>query len=198
MNADRVETDVGVTAGDVSLPGTLTVPGGACGVVVFAHGSGSSRLSTRNMAVARALVDRGCATLLFDLLTTHEAADRGNVFDIDLLGRTGAAAGLVAAADLGDAVAAVVSRGGRPDLAIPVIDRVTAPTLLLVGSLDVEVLGLNRTAQSHMRAECRLTVVDGATHLFEEPGTLEEVSDAAGGWFVEKFRARTAAGAAPS
>ena len=224
MNADRVETDVLVTAGDVSLPGTLTVPGGAGGVVVFAHGSGSSRLSTRNMAVARSLVDRGCATLLFDLLTTHEAADRGNVFDIDLLGRrvlaattwlrgrpeaqglpvgyfgssTGAAAGLVAAADLGGAVAAVVSRGGRPDLAIPVIDRVTAPTLLLVGSLDLEVLGLNRSAQSRMRAECRLTVIDGATHLFEEPGTLEEVSDAAGTWFVEKFRARTAAGAAPS
>ena len=224
MNADRVEADVLVPAGDVSLPGTLTVPGGACGVVVFAHGSGSSRLSTRNMAVARSLVDRGCATLLFDLLTTHEAADRGNVFDIDLLGRrvlaattwlqrrpeaqglpvgyfgssTGAAAGLVAAADLGDAVAAVVSRGGRPDLAIPVIDRVTAPTLLLVGSLDVEVLGLNRTAQSRMGAECRLTVIDGATHLFEEPGTLEEVSEAAGAWFVEKFGARTAAGAAPS
>jgi pimeloyl-ACP methyl ester carboxylesterase len=224
MDADRVETDVRVTAGDVSLPGTLTVPGGACGVVVFAHGSGSSRLSTRNRAVARALVDRGCATLLFDLLTTPEAADRGNVFDIDLLGRrvlaattwlggrpeaqdlpvgyfgssTGAAAGLVAAADLGDAVAAVVSSGGRPDLAIPVIDRVTAPTLLLVGSLDADVLELNRTARSRMRAECRLTVIDGATHLFEEPGTLEEVSDAAGGWFVEKFRARTAVGAAPS
>jgi pimeloyl-ACP methyl ester carboxylesterase len=224
MNAEPVGTDVTVTVGEMSLPGTLTTPGGACGVVVFAHGSGSSRLSTRNMAVARDLVDRGCATLLFDLLTRHEAADRGNVFDIDLLGRrvlaatawlrgrpevfdlpvgyfgssTGAAAGLVAAADLGDAVAAVVSRGGRPDLAIPVIDRVTAPTLLLVGSLDVEVLGLNRTARSHMRAECRLTVIDGATHLFEEPGTLEEVSDAAGGWFVEKFRARTAAGAARS
>jgi pimeloyl-ACP methyl ester carboxylesterase len=224
MHADRIEAEVLVTAGDASLPGTLNVPGAPCGVVVFAHGSGSSRLSTRNRAVARALVDRGCATLLFDLLTQHEAADRRNVFDIGLLGRrvlaattwlrgrpeaqdlpvgyfgssTGAAAGLVAAADLGDAVAAVVSRGGRPDLAIPVIDRVTAPTLLLVGSLDVEVLGLNRTAQSSMRAECRLTVIDGATHLFEEPGTLEEVSDAAGRWFVEKFRARTAAGAAPS
>jgi dienelactone hydrolase len=224
MNAEDVETDVLVTADDVSLPGTLTVPGGACGVVVFAHGSGSSRLSTRNRAVARSLVDRGCATLLFDLLTDREAADRANVFGIALLGRrvlaattwlggqgavgglpvgyfgssTGAAAGLVAAADLGDAVAAVVSRGGRPDLAIPVIDRVTAPTLLLVGSLDAEVLELNRAAQSRMRAECRLTVIDGATHLFEEPGKLEEVSAAAGEWFVEKFRARTAAGAAPS
>ena len=238
MNAEAVETDVLVTADEVNLPGTLTVPGGACGVVVFAHGSGSSRLSTRNVAVARALVDQGCATLLFDLLTSPEAADRGNVFDIDLLGHrvlaatawlrgrpeargpegrqrdagtdardlpvgyfgasTGAAAGLVAAADLGDAIAAVVSRGGRPDLAIPVIDRVTAPTLLLVGSLDVEVLGLNRNAQSRMRAECRLTVVDGASHLFEEPGKLDEVSAAAGAWFVEKFRIQAAAGAAPS
>jgi pimeloyl-ACP methyl ester carboxylesterase len=224
MNAEAVETDVVVTAGAVSLPGTLTVPGGACGVVVFAHGSGSSRLSTRNVAVARALVDQGCATLLFDLLTSPEAADRGNVFDIDLLGRrvlaatawlrgrpevrdlpvgyfgasTGAAAGLVAAADLGDGVAAVVSRGGRPDLAIPVIDRVTAPTLLLVGSLDVEVLGLNRSARDRMRAECRLTVIDGAGHLFEEPGTLDEVSAAAGAWFVEKFRSRAAGGPGPA
>jgi pimeloyl-ACP methyl ester carboxylesterase len=224
MNAEAVESDVLVAVDEVGLPGTLTIPGNACGVVVFAHGSGSSRLSTRNVAVARALVDQGCATLLFDLLTPHEAADRGNVFDIDLLGQrvlaattwlrgrpeiaglavgyfgasTGAAAALVAAADLGDAVAAVVSRGGRPDLAIPVIDRVTAPTLLLVGSLDVEVLGLNRTAQNRMQAECRLTVIDGASHLFEEPGTLDEVSEAAGSWFVEKFRARAAAGAAPA
>jgi pimeloyl-ACP methyl ester carboxylesterase len=224
MNAEAVESDVLVAVDEVSLPGTLTIPGDACGVVVFAHGSGSSRLSTRNVAVARALVDQGCATLLFDLLTPHEAADRGNVFDIDLLGQrvlaattwlrgrpeiaglavgyfgasTGAAAALVAAADLGDAVAAVVSRGGRPDLAIPVLDRVTAPTLLLVGSLDVEVLGLNRTAQNRMQAECRLTVIDGASHLFEEPGTLDEVSEAAGSWFVEKFRARAAAGAAPA
>jgi pimeloyl-ACP methyl ester carboxylesterase len=224
MNAEAVESDVLVAVDEVGLPGTLTIPGNACGVVVFAHGSGSSRLSTRNVAVARALVDQGCATLLFDLLTPHEAADRGNVFDIDLLGQrvlaattwlrgrpeiaglavgyfgasTGAAAALVAAADLGDAVAAVVSRGGRPDLAIPVIDRVTAPTLLLVGSLDVEVLGLNLTAQNRMQAECRLTVIDGASHLFEEPGTLDEVSEAAGSWFVEKFRARAAAGAAPA
>ncbi|MHC4126931.1 MAG: dienelactone hydrolase family protein [Planctomycetota bacterium] len=224
MNAEAVETDVLVTGDEVNLPGTLTVPGGACGVVVFAHGSGSSRLSTRNVAVARALVDQGCATLLFDLLTSPEAADRGNVFDIDLLGRrvlaatawlrgrpdmrdlpvgyfgasTGAAAGLVAAADLGDAIAAVVSRGGRPDLAIPVIDRVTAPTLLLVGSLDGEVLGLNRNAQGRMRAECRLTVIDGAGHLFEEPGTLDEVSAAAGAWFVEKFRIRAVGGPGPA
>ncbi|MHC4219238.1 MAG: dienelactone hydrolase family protein, partial [Planctomycetota bacterium] len=111
---------------------------------------------------------------------------------------TGAAAGLVAAADLGDAVAAVVSRGGRPDLAIPVIDRVTAPTLLLVGSLDIEVLAMNRSAQSHMSAECRLTVIDGAGHLFEEPGTLEAVAETAGAWFVEKFKAWSSTGAAPS
>jgi putative phosphoribosyl transferase len=225
MNADAVSTEVTVTAAEVSLPGTLTVGPESCGVVVFAHGSGSSRLSTRNRAVARALFDRGCGTLLFDLLTTPEAADRANVFDIELLGQrvveatswlrqrpeagglpvgyfgssTGAAAALVAAADLGDAVAAVVSRGGRPDLAIPVLDRVTAPTLLLVGSLDVEVLGLNREAERRLRAETgsRLEVIEGASHLFEEPGKLEQVAEAAGAWFVEKFRARAAAGAAP-
>jgi putative phosphoribosyl transferase len=224
MKNNTIETEVVVTADDVSLPGTLTLPGGACGVAVFAHGSGSSRLSPRNVAVARALAGHGCGTLLFDLLTPSEASDRRNVFDIELLGRrvaattgwlhrrpevadlpvgyfgssTGAAAGLVAAADLGNAVAAVVSRGGRPDLAIPVIGRVTAPTLLLVGSLDVEVLEMNRSAQSHMSAECRLTVIDGAGHLFEEPGTLEAVAEASGAWFVEKFRAWAAAGAAPS
>jgi putative phosphoribosyl transferase len=224
MNAEPEELEVVVTAGDANLPGTLTVPAGACGTVIFAHGSGSSRLSTRNVAVARSLVERGCGTLLFDLLTPDEASDRRNVFDIGLLGRrvldattwlrgrpeaadlpvgfwgssTGAAAGLVAAAELGDAVAAVVSRGGRPDLAIPVIDRVIAPTLLLVGSRDVDVLDLNRQAQGHMRAECVLTVIDGAGHLFEEPGTLEAVAEAAGAWFVEKFTARSATGTAPS
>jgi putative phosphoribosyl transferase len=224
MPAEPQETEVLVIAGDARLPGTLTIPAGACGTVVFAHGSGSSRLSTRNVAVARSLVHRGCGTLLFDLLTPDEAADRRNVFDITLLGRrvldattwlrgrpeaarlpvgfwgssTGAAAGLVAAAELGDAVAAVVSRGGRPDLAIPVLDRVTAPTLLLVGSRDVEVLDLNRQARSHMRAECELTVIEGAGHLFEEPGALEAVSEAAGAWFVEKFSARSTTGTAPA
>ncbi len=214
-----VETEVQVTTDEATLPGTLTVPAGPCGVVVFAHGSGSSRLSRRNVAVARSLVKRGCATLLFDLLTPGEADDRRNVFDIDLLGRrvlgatawlrqrddmkgipvgyfgasTGAAAALVAAAELGDQVAAVVSRGGRPDLAGRALPRVTAPTLLLVGSLDVEVIELNRKAQRLLAAESELLIIPGATHLFEEPGTLDEVAEAAGSWFVEKFRGLSSA-----
>jgi pimeloyl-ACP methyl ester carboxylesterase len=212
------ENDVLIAADGVSLPGTLAVPTGPCGVIVFAHGSGSSRLSRRNLAVARALVERGCATLLFDLLTPQEADDRSNVFDIDLLGRrvlgatawlrqrddvkmlpigyfgasTGAAAALVAAAELGDGVAAVVSRGGRPDLAGEALPRVVAPTLLLVGSLDAEVLQLNRDAQRMMRGESKLTVIEGASHLFEEPGKLDEVAAAAADWFVEKFAAHAA------
>lgn len=211
-----VENEVRVTTDTVSLPGTLAVPAGACGVIVFAHGSGSSRLSRRNIAVARTLLQRSCATLLFDLLTPQEADDRGNVFDIELLGRrviqatawlrqrddvkmlrigyfgasTGAAAALVAAAELGDGLAAVVSRGGRPDLAGQALERVVAPTLLLVGSLDTQVLQLNRDAQRMMRGESKLTVIDGASHLFEESGKLDEVAAAAGDWFVEKFAAR--------
>lgn len=214
-----VDNEVRVTTDGVELPGTLTVPAGPCGVVVFAHGSGSSRLSSRNISVARALVGRGCATLLFDLLTPQEADDRRNVFDIELLGRrvvgatawlglrgdvkgipvgyfgasTGAAAALVAAAELGDKVAAVVSRGGRPDLAGPALSRVTAPTLLLVGSLDVEVLELNRRARQLLAAKSELRIIPGATHLFEEPGKLEAVAEAARSWFVEKFTARAAA-----
>ena len=219
MNGRTPENEVVVAADDVSLPGTLTVPAGSIGTVVFAHGSGSSRLSSRNVAVARSLIERRCATLLFDLLTEDEAHDRRNVFDIGLLGRrvlaasrwlrgredvralpvgyfgasTGAAAALVAAAELGDGVAAVVSRGGRPDLAGEALERVIAPTLLLVGSLDGQVLGLNRQAQERLRAESRLSVIEGAGHLFEEPGTLMEVAQAAGAWFAEKFAARSAA-----
>ena len=165
--------------------------------------------------MAGSLVRRGCATLLFDLLTEAEADDRRNVFDIELLGRrvlqatewlgsrpelegvpigyfgasTGAAAALVAAAELGNGVAAIVSRGGRPDLAGAVLPRVTAPTLLLVGSLDADVLELNRQAQARMTCECRLTVIEDAGHLFEEPGKLDEVAGAAGAWLVEKFAA---------
>ena len=215
-----MEREVVVSTDGESLPGFLTVPTEPCGVVVFAHGSGSSRLSRRNQSVARALVDRGCATLLFDLLTTAEADDRHNVFDIELLGRrvlgarqwlargddvsgipigyfgasTGAAAALVAAAAPGEAVAAVVSRGGRPDLAGEALKRVTAPTLLLVGSLDVDVLRLNEKARARLRVESDLTIIEGASHLFEEPGTLEAVAEAAGAWFVEKFAARAGAG----
>lgn len=220
MSAEPTEREVAVITDGVSLPGSLVVPTEPCGVVVFAHGSGSSRLSRRNRAVAGALVDRGCATLLFDLLTTAEAGDRHNVFDIELLGRrvlgarqwltrgddvsgipvgyfgasTGAAAALVAAAAPGEAVAAVVSRGGRPDLADEALARVTAPTLLLVGSLDVDVLRLNEEARARLCVESELTIIEGASHLFEEPGTLEAVAEAAGTWFVEKFAAPAAAG----
>ena len=215
MTTSTTERDVLVSADDVSLPGTLTIGPRPTGIVVFAHGSGSSRLSSRNMAVARSLVDRGCATLLFDLLTPPEASDRRNVFDIGLLGRrvlsatgwlqlqdelrrlavgyfgasTGAAAALVAAAESGNAVAAVVSRGGRPDLAGEALGRVTAPTLLLVGSLDRDVLQMNRDAQQKLTCESKLTVIEGAGHLFEEPGTLDQVAEAAGAWFTNKFAA---------
>ena len=205
--------EVSIKVGELSLPGTLTMPQPPRGVVVFAHGSGSSRHSRRNVAVAQRLVERGCATLLFDLLTDDEAADRRNVFDIDLLSRrvrsatawlsgqpglaalavgyfgasTGAAAALVAAAEMGNAVSAVVSRGGRPDLAGEALGRVWAPTLLLVGSLDVQVLHLNEEARSRLRTESELKVIPGAGHLFEEPGTLEAVAEAAGEWFVGRM-----------
>ena len=198
----------------VTLPGELREPPSAAGIVVFAHGSGSGRHSPRNRAVADALGDVGLATLLFDLLTPREAADRRNVFDIELLAQrlvavtrwlraqpalatqtvgyfgasTGAAAALWAAAEQGDELAAVVSRGGRPDLAEKRLPLVTAPTLLIVGSRDVEVLELNRSAQRHLRCENRLEVVAGATHLFEEPGALEEVADLAGRWLAQHLQ----------
>ena len=217
MVQQMTHVDFEVQLDRISLPGTLSLPGTAeqpRGIVLFAHGSGSGRLSPRNQAVASALVARGCATLLFDLLTDDESYDRQNVFDIALLGSrmftaaqqalthemtaglpvgffgasTGAAAALVAAAKLGEHIAAVVSRGGRPDLAGPYLNQVTSPTLLLVGSLDYEVLELNRAAQRQMtNAECELTVIPGATHLFEEPGTLEQVSEHAAEWFEQHF-----------
>jgi putative phosphoribosyl transferase len=193
----------------VILIGDLIVPPSARGVVAFAHGSGSSRLSPRNGSVARALNDASIGTLLFDLLTATEEIDRTNVFDIPLLAKrllaathwlgeqpetsalplgyfgasTGAAAALIAAADAGEKISAVVSRGGRPDLAIPRLHEVTAPTLLIVGEQDWQVLDLNREAQEHLRCPNRLTVVPRATHLFEEPGALEEVSRLAIDWF---------------
>lgn len=224
MAAAPGPTDVVVTGGGVSLPGSLTTPKECRGTVVFAHGSGSSRLSSRNIAVAQSLADRGCATLLFDLLTPGEASDRTNVFDIVLLGdrvldatnwlagrrelgglpvgyfgaSTGAAAALVAAARLGDQVSAVVSRGGRPDLAGDALRRVTAPTLFLVGSYDGEVLRLNRQAREKLKSPSELKVIEGAGHLFEEPGTLEQVAEAAGSWFVQHFTARTGQGDEPA
>jgi putative phosphoribosyl transferase len=203
------EVTLGVEAQHLS--GSLDVPPDSRGIVIFAHGSGSSRLSPRNVQVARDLNDAGLATLLFDLLTPAESDDRRNVFDLVLLGRrlvaatgwvrrqdpvgplrigyfgasTGAAAALVAAAELGDGIGAVVSRGGRPDLAIPVLDRVTAPTLLIVGGDDVPVIGMNEQAQRHLRRENALEIVPGATHLFEEPGALERVSELASDWFTK-------------
>jgi pimeloyl-ACP methyl ester carboxylesterase len=203
--------DVEIDAGGVSLPGNLAVPPGAAAVVVFAHGSGSSRFSPRNALVAEALNGDGLATLVFDLLSEDEASDRRNVFDVDLLGvrvvaaldwlqgrseiqglplglfgaSTGAAGALWAAAIRPDAVASVVSRGGRPDLAARALPAVVAPTLLIVGERDVDVLRLNREAQALMvKAETALEVVPGATHLFEEPGALEQVAMLASQWFL--------------
>jgi dienelactone hydrolase len=203
-----------VHVGPGRLPGELVVPEGAAGLVLFAHGSGSSRLSPRNVFVAESLQARRLGTLLFDLLTEHEARNRVNVFEIALLGErlqqaiewvrghgdvgalplglfgasTGAAGALLAAAQRPDDVAAVVSRGGRPDLALTALPRVRAPTLLVVGGDDTEVLGLNRVAFTHLACEKRLEVVPGATHLFEEPGTLEQVAMLAGDWFVAHLR----------
>lgn len=198
----------------VELPGTLTLPDAATGVVAFAHGSGSSRFSPRNRQVAMRIVEAAVGTLLFDLLTDDEAADRRNVFDIALLARrlgdaadflrsdartrrlpiglfgasTGAAAALVVAAQRRSEIAAVVSRGGRPDLAGDHLPQVTAPTLLIVGGADTEVLQLNRSAARQMTCTCELAVVPHATHLFEEPGTLEQAADLAARWFERHFR----------
>ena len=202
--------EVGPEAGAVRLAGYLTVPEGAREIVVFVHGSGSSRHSPRNRHVAAVLNDAGLGTLLFDLLTREEELDQANVFDIGLLaGRlvqatgwlrarpraaraavgyfgasTGAAAALLAAAEPGADIAAVVSRGGRPDLARPRLASVTAPTLLIVGGRDEVVLDLNRRAQAELRCENHLAVVPGATHLFEEPGTLDAAAGLARDWFL--------------
>ena len=204
-----------VDAGPVRLPGELTVPVGAHGVVIFAHGSGSSRRSPRNRDVARALNDAGLATLLFDLLSPAEESDRRKVFDVPVLAQrlvaatdavtsrlgdlpigyfgasTGAAAALWAAAELGASVTAVVSRGGRPDLAGPRLGRVVAPTLFIVGGLDVAVLELTREARHHLAAPNELRIVPGATHLFSEPGALDAVADLAAAWFTRHFAAQS-------
>ena len=210
----RFDDEVDVDVGAQTLSGHLTAPARAVGTVVFAHGSGSSRHSPRNQYVARQLNGDGLATLTFDLLTDAEAQDRRNVFDIDLLASrlasatdwlrrqpaaaelpialfgasTGAAAALVAASDLGCHYAAIVSRGGRADLAGDRLEMVRAPTLLIVGGDDAVVLELNQEAARRLRCEHRLTVVPGATHLFDEPGTLEAVAALAGEWFVDHCR----------
>jgi dienelactone hydrolase len=214
VTAARAQRDVEIPADGVRLQGDLTVPPGARGIVVFAHGSGSGRFSPRNRAVADVLVAAGLATLLMDLLTAEEEAvdlrTRQLRFDVGLLGRrviaaidwlaadatagalpvgcfgasTGAAAALIAAAERPERVGAVVSRGGRPDLAGEALRRVTAPTLLVVGGNDVQVLRLNQAALAALPGEARLEVVAGATHLFEEPGALERVATLARDWFV--------------
>ena len=212
------DEEVEVAAGPVMVAGHLTIPEHPVGIVVFAHGSGSSRFSARNIYVADVLNGAGIATLLFDLLTPDEERNRANVFDIELLARrlvdvtgwlagqpdtaslpvgyfgasTGAGAALVAAADPSVNISAVVSRGGRPDLAGESLTKVHAPTLLIVGGRDDVVLDLNRQAQAAMAGECELTVVPGATHLFEEPGTLEQVAELARDWFVDHLGPATA------
>jgi putative phosphoribosyl transferase len=202
---------VEVPVGTVVLQGDLQVPERAAGVVVFAHGSGSGRHSPRNRFVADVLTRAGLGTLLLDLLTPDEEAIRANVFDIELLtarltaatvwlgsrpetascrvgyfgASTGAGAALSAAADAGPRIWAVVSRGGRPDLTGRRLTRVRSPTLLIVGSRDQTVLELNRQAQARLRCPNRLTIIEGATHLFEEPGTLAQAAMHARDWFLD-------------
>jgi putative phosphoribosyl transferase len=207
---------VHIPAGTATVEGMLEIPEHAVGLVLFAHGSGSSRHSPRNNYVARVLRDAGVGTLLMDLLTPDEDRDYSRRFDIGLLTRrlldaadwaaaqdatkhlplgffgasTGAAAALEAAAKLGMATRAVVSRGGRPDLASgQALARVTAPTLLLVGGYDGGVIDLNQLAYDQLRCKKEMVIVPGATHLFEEPGTLEAVACRAAGWFAEHLPA---------
>ena len=195
------------------IVGDLGLPEPSFGLVIFAHGSGSSRFSVRNRQVAKVLQDHGVATLLLDLLRSDEEGDRAKVFDLELLSErlvtatrwaadqpdlttlpvgyfgasTGAGAALMAAAELPDLISAVVSRGGRPDLAGARLTMVRAPTLLIVGGRDEVVLELNREALGQLKAEAELAVIPGATHLFEEPGALEEVARLAVEWFEGRF-----------
>ena len=209
--------EVQIRAGSALLTGELKVPAKATGVVLFAHGSGSSRHSPRNQYVARVIREVGVATLLFDLLTRQEESidnyTREFRFDIKLLARrlvaatnwlaaeketnklrpgyfgasTGGGAALVAAAQLKEKVGAVVSRGGRPDLAGPALGRVTAPTLLIVGGFDGPVIRMNEDAYAQLRCVKELKIIPGATHLFEEPGKLEEVARLAAAWFLTRL-----------
>lgn len=205
------DEEIQVLTGRVSVAGHLIIPENARGAVIFAHGSGSSRHSPRNQYVARVLNDAGFGTLLFDLLTPEEERDRANVFDIRLLASrlvdvttwltgqpntatlpvgyfgasTGAGAALAAATSPRVTIRAVVSRGGRPDLAGEALTKVHAPTLLLVGGRDDVVIELNRRARAMIPGRCELAIIPGATHLFEEPGTLEQVAKLAREWFDE-------------
>ena len=202
--------EVVIPAGSVRLYGILGLPPHAKGVVVFAHGSGSGRFSPRNNFVAKILQNAGIATLLVDLLEDSEAQDRRKIFDIDLLterllsnaywlrqqpgtrglsmgyfgASTGAAAALQAAAQEPQEIAAVVSRGGRPDLAMEYLARVIAPTLLIVGGEDIPVIPLNEAAYAQLNCPKKLIIVPGATHLFEEPGALDKVAQLAKDWFI--------------
>jgi putative phosphoribosyl transferase len=216
QRSDRaVEREVEIPAGRRRLNGILSLPPGAIGVVAFAHGSGSGRLSPRNQFVARTLQQANLATLLLDLLEEEEADDRAKVFDIELLAErlqsaadwlrqepataalrlgyfgasTGAGAALVAAAREPAAVGAVVSRGGRPDLAGDYLSEVRAPTLLIVGGNDDVVIQLNELARRQLRCPSELVIIPGATHLFPERGALEEVARLAQEWFVRHLTA---------
>jgi pimeloyl-ACP methyl ester carboxylesterase len=205
---------VDVNVGRCHLPGRLAIPDAAVGLVIFAHGSGSSRLSPRNAYAARHFQNSNIATLLFDLLTESESSDRRNVFNTGLLASrvvdaiewartnrrlssiplglfgasTGAGAALAAAAQRPQDIAALVSRGGRPDLAGAALAEVRAPTLLLVGGEDRDVLALNRAAAARMRCEKKVVIIPGAGHLFEEAGTLDMALAAASSWFLIHFK----------
>ena len=207
--SQSMKMDIRIPINSGALEGELVIPDGAKGIVFFAHGSGSSRFSPRNRQVASALNEAGMGTLLFDLLTEEEDSVYETRFDIGLLtdrlvlahrwlrqlpevsglgvgffgASTGAAAALMAAADIGPDIRAVVSRGGRPDLAEPKLHLVKSPTLLIVGGNDEPVIGMNESALAGLKCEKKLVIVPGATHLFEEPGTLEKVSELAIGWF---------------
>lgn len=202
--------NITIETGGVTLDGILTIPDNVCCVVVFAHGSGSSRLSPRNTSVAEQLQSAGIATLLMDLLTVKEDEEYNNRFNIELLterlraaiqwarqetdiinlpvglfgASTGAASAFFAAHQYGELICAVVSRGGRPDLALQILDSVVSPSLLIVGGSDEEVLQLNKLAFDQMKCEKKLHIIPGATHLFEESGALEEVAHVAANWFT--------------
>ena len=213
MTTDITTREVQIPIKNGFLPGTLQIPEETIGLIIFSHGSGSSRKSPRNNYVAKLMHTRKMATLLFDLLTEMEDLQFNNRFNIELLTQrllaatqwireyltepnlpigyfgasTGAASALKAAAHYREKIAAVVSRGGRPDLAFEDLPRVTAPTLLLVGGLDTQVLALNRRALRNLNAKSKLEIVPGATHLFVEPGKLEQVARLSANWFEEHF-----------
>lgn len=208
--------EITISGKGVQLPGFLAIPVDTCCIVIFAHGSGSSRFSRRNQSVARLLNRAGIATLLFDLLTPGESAEKANVFDIELLSSrlilatnwvrrntdtaglpigyfgasTGAAAALKASTSNKTDIMAIVSRGGRPDLAWEFLDKVDSPTMLIVGSSDYGVVELNESSYNKLKCIKKMELVPEATHLFEEPGTLEKVAELAKEWFLENMKMR--------